>query len=226
MSAQGGYAHGVKILFSGGGTMGSVSPLIAIYEKIKKKNPEAKFLFIGTKTGPEKKAVESYKINFKAIASGKLRRYFSWNNFIDPFKIIWGFFQSLIILIKFRPNAVAIAGSFVGVPVAWAAWILRIPILIHQQDIVAGLANKLMANYAKKITISFEPSLKDFAENKTVMTGNPVREEFYVCNKEKGREVFDLKSELPVLLVLGGGTGASDLNKVIEESLPDLLQFS
>lgn len=215
----------MKILFSGGGTMGSVSPLVAVYEKIKKDNNQVDFLFIGSSSGPEKKAVESYKIPFKAIASGKLRRYFSWQNLIDPFRIFMGFIQSFFIILKFKPNVVMIAGSFIGVPVAWAAYILRVPVLIHQQDIIAGLANKMMANFSKRITISYEPSINDFSASKTVLTGNPVREEFYVCNPQKGRDIFGLKEDLPVLLILGGGTGSQALNQTVAESLNDLLQF-
>lgn len=205
--------------------MGSVSPLIAVYEKIKKDNPQTEFLFIGSVSGPEKKAVESYKILYQQISSGKLRRYFSWDNFIDPFKIFWGFVQSFIIIIKFKPNVVMIAGSFIGVPVAWAAYLLRVPVLIHQQDIIAGLANKMMANVAKRITVSYEPSLTDFSISKTVLTGNPVREEFYACNPQRGRVIFGLKEDLPVLLILGGGTGSQVLNEIVEQSLSDLLQF-
>lgn len=215
----------MRFLLIGGGTMGSVSPLVAVYEKIKSAEPKTEFLFVGTKNGPEKKAVESYKIKFQAISSGKMRRYFSWHNFIDPFKIIFAFFQSLIILIKFKPNAIMIAGSFVGVPVAWAAWLMRVPVLVHQQDIIAGLANKLMANTAKRISIAFEPLLKDFFPDKTVLTGNPVREEFFTCNSEKGQKIFNLKNDLPVLLILGGGTGALKINNVVEQSLAELLQF-
>src|SRR3989344_2985220 len=215
----------MRILLSGGGTMGSVSPLIAVYEKIKKDQPETEFLFIGSQIGPERRVIEGYKIPFQEIASGKLRRYFTWSNFLDPFKIFWGFCQSLLIIMKFRPQVVMVAGSFIGGPVAWAAGFLRVPVLIHQQDIMAGLANKLMANYAKKITVSFESSLPDFSSAKTVLTGNPVREEFYACNPQKGYDIFGLKKDLPVLLILGGGTGARDLNKIVEESLADLLQF-
>lgn len=215
----------MKIILSGGGTMGPVSPLIAVYERVKKQKSETEFLFIGTKTGPEKAVVESYKIPFKAIWSGKWRRYFSGHNLIDPFKIIIGFFQSLLLVIKFKPQVVMVAGGFVGVPVAWAAWLWRVPILIHQQDIVAGLANKLMANIAKKITVSFDVSVKDFFPQKTVLTGNPVREEFFTCAASRGYDIFDLKESLPVLLVLGGGTGAQKVNELVEKSLADLLQF-
>ena len=205
--------------------MGSVSPLIAVYEKIKKDQPDTEFIFIGSKTGPEKKVIEGYKIPFREISSGKLRRYLSWSNFFDPGKIFWGWLQSLLIIIKFKPQVVMVAGSFIGVPVAWAACLLRVPVLIHQQDIIAGLANKLMANCAKKITISFEQSLKDFSSSKTALTGNPVREEFYACHPQKGQEIFGLKAGLPTLLILGGGTGAQTLNELVEKSLANMLQF-
>ena len=114
--------------------MGSVSPLVAVYEKIKKDQSDAEFLFVGSKIGPEKKVIEGYKIPFQEISSGKLRRYLSWSNFIDPFKIFWGWLQSLLIIIRFKPQVVMVAGSFIGVPVAWAACLLRVPVLIHQQD--------------------------------------------------------------------------------------------
>ena len=215
----------MKILLSGGGTMGSVSPLIAVYERISKKLPQTQFLFLGTYSGPEKKAVEGYNIDFKAISSGRLRRFFSFRNLVDPFKVFWGFWQSLFLIIRFKPNAVIIAGAFVGVPVAWAARIMGVPILIHQQDIIPGLANKLMANIATRITVSFEVSLGDFFENKTVLTGNPVREEFFSCKREDSLKIFDLKNDLPVLLVLGGGTGATAINELVRTSLAGLTQF-
>ncbi len=215
----------MKILLAGGGTMGPVTPLIAVWEKIKEHQPEAECLFVGTKTGPEKAAVESYKIPFQAICSGKLRRYWSIQNFVDPFRIKIGFFQSLRILFKFKPQVVILAGGYVGVPVAYAAWLLKIPILVHQQDIKTGLANRLVAGLAKKITVSFEPSLKMFPASKVVLTGNPVRSEFYVCDANRGRQLFNLKPNLPVLLVMGGGTGSAKINQVVQQSLAELLQF-
>ena len=215
----------MKILLSGGGTMGSVSPLVAVYEEFRKNSNSDDFLFVGTNTGPERKAVESYKIPFRSIASGKFRRYFSWQNITDPIKIVVGFFQALGIIIRFRPDVVVVAGAFVGVPVAYASWLLRIPVVVHQQDIIAGLANKLMANIARKITVSFDVSLKDFNPKKTVLTGNPVRQEFYYCNRDESREFFKLNSDLPVLLVIGGGTGAQGINKLMEKAVTDLTRF-
>ncbi|MFA6422165.1 MAG: UDP-N-acetylglucosamine--N-acetylmuramyl-(pentapeptide) pyrophosphoryl-undecaprenol N-acetylglucosamine transferase [Candidatus Buchananbacteria bacterium] len=215
----------MKILFAGGGTMGSVSPLVAIYQEIKKDNPQSEFLFLGTKTGPEARALESYKINFKAISSGKLRRYFDWKNIVDIVKIIAGFFQSLMQILQFKPKIVIIAGAFVGVPVAVAAWLLRVPIIIHQQDILPGLANKLMAPFATKITVAFDISLKDFASSKTVLTGNPVRREFYHCDMNKSKEFFDLVGSMPLVLISGGGTGAIKINELVHKAAPELAKF-
>ena len=215
----------MKILLSGGGTMGSVSPLIAVYQRIKKHQPDTEILFIGTKNGPEKKVVAGYNIPYQSISAGRWRRFLSFKNLATPFQVIIGFSQALFIMAKFKPNAVMIAGAFVGVPVAWAAKFWRIPILIHQQDIIPGLANKLMANIATKITVSFEISVKDFFANKTVLTGNPIREEIFSCDRTKSRRLFNLSDELPLVLILGGGTGAQWINDLVEKSLADLLQF-
>lgn len=218
----------MKILLTGGGTMGSVSPLLAITEEIKKQD-KIEFLWIGTKNGPEKKVIENYKIPFKAIFSGKLRRYFSWQNFIDIFKIKIAFWQSFFILLKFKPDVILSAGSFVGVPVIWAGWLLRIPCLIHQLDIRPTLANRLSSPFAKKITTTFEKSLNNFPKKKTIWTGNPIRQELRIMNYEakikEAKEFFSLEENLPVILIIGGGTGALELNKIIVQAVSQLIKF-
>ncbi|MBU4014724.1 glycosyltransferase, partial [Patescibacteria group bacterium] len=165
-----------KILLTGGGTGGSVAPLLAISDVGCRMSDVGKFKFtwIGTRNGVEKQMVQKENIKFISIASGKFRRYFSIKNFIDLFKIIFAFFQSLAILIKEKPALVMSAGSFVSVPVVWAAWLLRVPVLIHQQDVRHGLANKLMAPFANVITVTFEKSLADYGK-KAVWTGNPAQ---------------------------------------------------
>lgn len=206
--------------------MGSVSPLLAVYTEIMLVDRETEFLFVGTTSGPEKASVESYKIPYQAIASGKLRRYFDWRNFSDPFRIALGFFQALKIIRQFKPSAVMVAGAFVGVPVAWAAKLSGVPILVHQQDIETGLANKLMANAAQKITVSFDVSLRDFPANKAVLTGNPLRAEFYHCDRENSRTLFNLKEDQPVILITGGGTGSKTINELVEKALPKIVKFA
>lgn len=210
-----------KIVLTGGGTGGSVTPLLALADKFDKNN----LLWIGTENGLEKNIIEGEGIRFISIKSGKLRRYFDWKNFSDLFLIIIGFFQSLAVLLRLKPRLVLTAGSFVSVPVVWAAWILRIPVLIHQQDARPGLANKLMAPFAKIITVTFEKSIKDYGK-KAVWTGNPVRRSLEVPrNKKQETNHFDLNNNIPTILILGGGTGSVAINKLVEESLDELMKF-
>ncbi len=203
--------------------MGSVTPLLAVAEELKKRESGVDFLWIGTKGGPEKKVVESYKIKFTSVPAGKLRRYFSGWNFLMPFLLAAGFFKSLWIVFKFKPKIILSAGGFVAVPVIWAGWVLRKPSLVHQEDLRPGLANKLTARFAKIITITFPDSQKYFP--RAVLTGNPVRQEIFSGNKDRAAEIFKLEKNLPTLLVLGGGTGALSLNKTVIEAAPRLLEF-
>lgn len=197
-----------KILLVGGGTLGSVSPLLAIAE-----NYQAEYLFVGTKYGPEKAVVEKFGLNFQAVYSGKFRRYFSWDNLLDLFKIKLAFWQSLKIIKNFQPDLVLTAGSFVAVPVVYAAKFKKIPIIVHQQDLTLGLANKLMAPVANKITVTFLKQL-DFFKNKQklIVTGNPVRK-FVPLNSKAG--VFDI-------VITGGGLGARGFNDFLARFIPNL----
>jgi len=220
----------VKILMTGGETMGPVTPLLALVDAIKlKKDAETRteFLWIGTKTGPEKEMIKREKLEFKSIKCGKLRRYFSLKNFIDPIFIIYGFFESLFIIKKWKPSIVVSAGGFVGVPVVWAAFIMRVPILVHQQDTRPGLANKLMAPLASIITVTFEKSLEDYGK-KAVWTGNPSRNKLmdFKINRRTALQKLGLHDKLPVVLFLGGGTGAEAINGLVKESLGELIKFA
>ncbi|PLX20353.1 undecaprenyldiphospho-muramoylpentapeptide beta-N-acetylglucosaminyltransferase [Candidatus Parcubacteria bacterium] len=205
-----------KILFSGGGTGGSVSPLLAIYDALDKEKYH--FWWIGTKNGPEREMLKDKSVDYRYIQSGKLRRYFSWKNFTDPLFIFLGFLESFYFLLFRRQDLIITAGSFVSVPLAWAAHILRIPVMIHQQDIRPGLANKLMAKSAFVITTAFEKSLNDY-KKKAVWTGNPVRKNIRV---EKDYEYFDFNGLVPTVLIMGGGTGAQKINRLVYESLDNL----
>jgi len=211
------------IVLSGGGTLGSVTPLLAIYDELKN---DYNFLFIGTEKGVERKIVADNGLPFLAIKSGKLRRYWSWQNFIDPFLILAGFFQSFYIFKKYRPSLFISAGSFVSVGSAWAAWFLRVPILIHQLDYDPGLANKLMASLASKITVSFKKSLKDYG-NKAIWTGSPIRHYFLKNNvsQAEAKKHFSFKEDSPVIFVLGGGTGSLIINHLVIDNLHNLSQL-
>lgn len=210
------------IMFSGGGTGGSVTPLLAVAEELLKDDENFNLLFIGSSNGPEKDLVLNFpekKIKFINIISGKWRRYFSLNNFFDLFKIFFAIFSALVILKRERPALVISAGSFVSVPLIWAAAIWRIPVLIHQQDIRPGLANKLMAPFARVITISFEKSFVDYGP-RAVLTGNPLKDvSSYEFKKNETRKKYSLELGWPLVLVIGGGTGALALNELTEEAI-------
>ncbi len=210
---------------SGGGTGGSITPLVAIFEEIKLQKPEAEFLWLLPKNDPLQKLVKDYSIPIKEIYAGKLRRYFSLRNFLDPILIVFGFFQSIFLIIKFKPQLIVSAGGFVSVPLVWAGWILRVPSLIHQQDVIPGLANKLMAPFAKIITVTFEKSLKSFPKNKTILTGNPFRPEILQGSKDEAYKFFKLEKNLPTVLILGGGTGSLNINNLVFKSLRNLVEF-
>jgi len=151
------YTDSMKILLAGGGTLGSVSPLLAVWESLNQLQPQNKTLFIGTASGPEKNFLRSFdKIQFTSIPSGKLRRYFSLKNLFDPALILAGFIKSFYILANFRPQIVISTGSYVAVPVIFAAKLLKIKILIHQLDLKPTLSNKLVKNLADKITVTFD----------------------------------------------------------------------
>lgn len=214
----------MRVVLAGGGTGGSVTPLLAIAAELRATLPDAEFLFAGGKRGPEQILVAAQKIPFVSIMAGKLRRYFSFQNFIDLFRVMIGFFQSFFLLGKFQPDIVVSVGSFVAVPVVWAAWIRGIPSLIHQQDIVPSLSNKLGAPFAKKITVSFEQSLRHFPQKKTLWVGNPIRRELLQGNAHHAGERFGLRNDLPVVLAFGGGTGAMHLNQIVAEAGLNLVQ--
>ncbi len=205
--------------------MGSVSPLLAVAKEIKKQRPEASFIWVGTRGGPEREVVAKAGIAFKPIFSGKWRRYVSVHNIVDVIFIALGFFQSLYFISRFKPAAIVSAGGFVSVPVVWAGWILRVPSLIHQQDLRSGLANRLMQPFAARVTVTFEEQLKFFSAKKTVWTGNPVRDEILHGHSEEATEIFKLEQGIPTVLVTGGGTGAEFLNELVLSALSELTKF-
>lgn len=209
----------IKILLSGGGTGGSVTSLLAIAECAKLEDKKWNFVFVGTYTGPEREMVKdsSKEIKFRAMLSGKFRRYLSFKNIIDFFKIIAAFFQSFLILHEEKPDLILSAGSFVSVPLIWAAGILRIPVIIHQQDVLAGLANKLMSPAADIITVTFAKSLADYGP-KAIWIGNPTKSlpiEEYKNMIAPIRKKYNLTADKPFILVTGGRMGARSLNELI-----------
>lgn len=218
----------LKIMLSGGGSGGPVTPLLTVARELYTLKPEATFIFVGGHEGPEKtlviEAAKSLPIIFVPILSGKLRRYFSLKNLADLFNIGGAFFQSLYLLKKENPALVMSAGAFVSVPLVWAAKFMNIPVLIHQQDVIPGLANRLMAGAAKIVTVTFKESLKKYGV-KAVLTGNP-----FICPTLTAREEifknFNLDINRPLVLVFGGGTGARAINEAVNINLDKLLEFT
>jgi len=215
----------VRLLVSGGGTAGHVYPLLVTIEMIKKKlsNERVEVLYVGSKGGIEQRILKNENIPTFFIFSGKWRRYwFRWppalfSNIKDMFLIIFGFFQSLCVVVKFRPEIVFVKGGYVTIPIIFAAKICNIPIISHESDVVIGLSNKISSFFAKKICVSFPKKYYlNLRGNKIVYTGNPVRKEFFINNKSSNKK-------LPIVLVIGGSQGSEKINETIYKILPDIL---
>ena len=215
----------MKIVLAGGGTGGSVTPLLALADEIRKSHPETELVFIGTKNGPEQGLVREQGIPFRTVASGKLRRYADWRNVTDLLQIIWGFLQALAYFLKWKPDLILGAGGYVEVPVMWAGKLAGARIGIHQQDVEAGLANRLVAPIANQITAAYEYPSWPFPKSKTTITGNPVRSIVRSGNRTEGMERLHLDGTKPVVLVMGGGTGAQGINNLLRDALPNLVKF-
>jgi UDP-N-acetylglucosamine--N-acetylmuramyl-(pentapeptide) pyrophosphoryl-undecaprenol N-acetylglucosamine transferase len=193
-------------------------PNIAIITDLKERfgaSDSPEILYFGTRNGMEKSLVASLNIRYKGIFCGKLRRYFSWQNFIDFFKLPVGIVQAFFALLRFRPQAVFCKGGYVSFPVAVASWMLRIPVVLHESDVIPGLANKLSSRFSRVICVSFPETKKYFPDKKVIVTGNPVRREIISGNREDGKSFAGLKEDLPVILVMGGSLGAEAVNNVI-----------
>lgn len=198
--------------------MGSVTPLLAVAEAVRRRQPSAELIWIGTKDGPERETVERAGLEFIGISSGKLRRYFAWRNLTDPFRIMAGFWQSRRLFKRRRPDKLVSAGGFVAVPAVWAARSLGVPVHVHQMDIRPGLANRLSAPFAGSVSVAYRKSLDDFEKHDPVWVGNPVRSEVLTGDRAAGLARFRLSGERPVVLLLGGGTGAESLNRLVIKS--------
>ncbi len=213
------------IVFTGGGTAGHVFPGIAVIQALKRLSEDISIIWIGSTTGMERGLIVSYDIRFYGIPAGKLRRYFSFKNFIDPFKVAAGFFKAFWILLKIKPGLVFSKGGYVTVPVVIAAKMLRIPVFTHESDIDPGLATKMNSRFAEKILVSYLETKDAFpidTKNRIIVTGNPVRTEILSGSSEKGKELFGINKDEQMVLILGGSQGALQINKLIEPIVNDL----
>ncbi|MDP3985694.1 MAG: UDP-N-acetylglucosamine--N-acetylmuramyl-(pentapeptide) pyrophosphoryl-undecaprenol N-acetylglucosamine transferase [bacterium] len=215
----------IRILFVGGGTAGPVALLLALAEAIKQRDDLHVLGLVGTASGPERMLAEQQELAFFSIIAPKLRRYLDWRTVLMPFEFIIGCVQSLRLILKLRPSVVVSGGSFVGVPLVVMARLCGIPSIIHQQDVEPSLANRVVAPFATKITVTFSDSVKVFPPHKVVVMGNPVRASIFEGSVERAREFFKLESDIPAVLIMGGGTGATALNELVIASLPELTKF-
>lgn len=209
-----------RIVLTGGGSAGHVTPNLAIMPTLKQLGYDIHY--IGTDNGIEHALVDSVEgVTFHAIKSGKLRRYFSWDNFKDPFKVIYGAFQSAALIRKLKPNIVFSKGGFVSVPVVLGAWLNKVPVICHESDLTPGLANRICIRFCKKVAVTF-PECKQYIGEKAVVTGTPMRDALLSGSREKGLALIGVKNDKPVLLMMGGSQGAQAINKTLREALPEL----
>ncbi len=209
-----------KIVLTGGGTLGHVTPHLALIPRLKEKGYEIHY--VGTENGMEAPKMRSVEgVTYHAVKSGKLRRYHDWKNFTDPFRVIAGAFQSAHLMGKIKPDVVFSKGGFVAVPVVFGAWLRGIPVLCHESDLTPGLANKLCKPFAKRFATTF-PECAEALGKKAEMTGTPLRPELFSGSREKGLKLAGFDGSKPVMLMMGGSSGAQSVNACLREALDEL----
>jgi undecaprenyldiphospho-muramoylpentapeptide beta-N-acetylglucosaminyltransferase len=211
-----------KIVLTGGGTAGHVTPNIALIPRLRELDYE--IYYIGSYEGIEKKLIADFDIPYYGIATGKFRRYFDPKNFSDPFRVMKGYMEARKYLKKISPDIVFSKGGFVSVPVVRAAASLEIPCIIHESDMTPGLANKLCIPVAEKICCNFPETIPMLPEGRAVLTGSPIREELAKGNKIAAYDLCKFTSNKPVVMVIGGSLGAEAINRAVREALPKLLE--
>lgn len=211
-----------RIVLTGGGTAGHVSPNQALIPHLLEEGWDIHY--IGTKNGIERTLIEPMQgVTYHAVSSGKLRRYFDWKNFTDPFRVIAGAFQSIGVIGRLRPNVVFSKGGFVSVPVVFGAAICGVPVVMHESDITPGLANKLCKPFAKSVCTTFPECAKLLAP-KGVLTGTPLRAQIFSGDRARGLKLAGFDGQKPVLMMIGGSLGAQTVNAVLREALPALTE--
>ena len=210
-----------KIVMTGGGTAGHVTPNIALMPALKEKGYQISY--IGSHEGIERGLIEAEGIPYYGISSGKLRRYFDLKNFTDPFKVIKGYFDAKKVLKKLKPDVVFSKGGFVTVPVVLAAKSCKIPAIIHESDMTPGLANKLAIPSAYRVCHNFPETANYLPEGKSILSGSPIRQELLTGSRAEGLKICGFHTEKPVILVIGGSLGSIAINDAVRKALPVLL---
>lgn len=213
-----------SIVFTGGGTAGHVTPNLALIPVFQSQGWTVNY--VGSADGIEHQMIDKIGIPFHAVQSGKLRRYLSFKNLLDPFKIFIGIIQSFFLFQRLKPDVVFSKGGFVAFPVVFGAWLNRIPVVAHESDMSPGLANKLSFPFVKKICLNFEAGTKHFkTQEKIEVTGTPIRKQLFQGLATKGLALCGFNADKPCLLVIGGSLGAGSINQSIRDSLDDLTQM-
>ena len=210
-----------KIVLTGGGSAGHVTPNIALLPSLREAGYE--ITYMGSYDGIERRLVEDFGLPYVGIATGKFRRYLDLQNLTDPFRVIKGFGEARRFLKKYHPDVVFSKGGFVAVPVVRAAASLGIPCIIHESDMTPGLANKICIPVARKVCCNFPETLKLLPGDKAVLTGSPIRAELAQGNKLAGLDMCGFNANTPVVMVNGGSLGAANVNKAVRAALPSLL---
>jgi len=209
------------IVLTGGGTAGHVTPNLALIPHLLKKGYAIHY--IGSENGMEKGLIEGIPgVTYHGVSSGKLRRYLDIKNLSDPFRVLKGAFQARRLLRRIRPDVVFSKGGFVSVPVVYAAWTCRVPVVGHESDLTPGLANKLCQPFVKTICTTFPETAQSLKKGR--YTGTPLRDELFTGTRRKGLERFGLSGQKPILLVTGGSSGAQAINAAVRKALPALLE--
>ncbi|MBE5921239.1 MAG: undecaprenyldiphospho-muramoylpentapeptide beta-N-acetylglucosaminyltransferase [Lachnospiraceae bacterium] len=211
-----------KILLTGGGTAGHVTPNIALLPTLREQGYEIRY--IGSYDGIEKTLMEDCGIPYTGIATGKFRRYLSLKNLTDPFRVFKGYGEAKKLMREYKPDVLFSKGGFVAVPVVLAAKKYKVPTIIHESDMTPGLANKICIPSAAKVCHSFPETAKYLPEGKAVYSGSPIRKELSEGDPAAGRALCGFNTEKPVLLVMGGSLGALKVNQAVREALPRLLE--
>jgi len=212
----------MKVFLTGGGSGGHILPNIALIEGLRAKQRTTPLAlgYIGERGGMEEEMIRAQQVQFYGIYAGKIRRYFDIQNFFDPFKILLGFFQSLWIFWRQRPSVLFSKGGFVSVPVVFAAWCCRIPVIIHESDTTPGLATRITSRLATRICVAWKKTLSFFPEGKAILTGIPIRKAITQGDMARGVSLCGFtNTNKPTLLVIGGSLGAGALNDFVQNNL-------
>ena len=211
-----------RIILTGGGTAGHVTPNIALIPFLKELGYDIQY--IGSHNGIEKELIEPFGIPYHGISTGKLRRYLSVQNLTDPFRVLKGISEARKLIRDLEPDVIFSKGGFVSVPVVLAGKKNKVPVIIHESDMTPGLANKLSIPAATKVCCNFPETLEHLPEDKAVLTGSPIRQEILTGDKTAALKLCGFTADKPVILVIGGSLGAVAVNNAVREALPQLLE--